>query len=209
MPVGRRAPVGADLCAPRNFVGAFVRIIAGRFRGRNLAAPKSAAVRPTADRVREAVFSILGERVVGSRVLDLFAGTGAMGLEALSRGAAHAVFVDHQRSSVVLIRANLERCGVRPREGEILAMSASAAVSRLASQNRLFDLIFMDPPYGKGWIDKTLEILDPVADTGALVIAEHHEQDSIADFLPPWKAEDRRRYGTVGVTFFRRVSDPS
>lgn len=185
-----------------------MRIIAGRFRGRTLAAPTSAAVRPTADRVREAVYSILGERVVGSRVLDLFAGTGAMGLEALSRGAARAVFVDHHRSSVALIRANLERCGIRPPEGEILAMSAAAAVSRLASQNCQFDLIFMDPPYGKGWINKTLEILDPVAATGALVIAEHHEQDAIADFLPPWKAEDQRRYGTVSVTFFQRLSAP-
>lgn len=170
--------------------------------------PRSGAIRPTADRVREAVFSILGERVLGSRVLDLFAGTGALGLEALSRGAACAVFVDHHRPSVTVIRANLERCGIRPPEGEILALSAAAAVSRLASQNRLFDLIFMDPPYGKGWVGKILGLLDPVAAPEALIIAEHHEQDPVPDSLPPWEAADRRRYGTVGVTFFRRLGDP-
>lgn len=186
-----------------------MRIIAGRFRGRTLAAPKSGAVRPTADRVREAVFSILGERVMGSRVLDLFAGTGALGLEALSRGAACAVFVDFHRPSVAVLRTNLERCGIRPPEGEILALSVTAAVSRLASQNRLFDLIFMDPPYGKGWVGKTLALLEPVAAPGALVIAEHHEHDAVPEPCPPWHIADRRRYGTVAVTFFRRPSEPS
>lgn len=185
-----------------------MRIIAGRFRGRTLATPKSRTVRPTADRVREAVFSILGDRVVGSRVLDLFAGTGALGLEALSRGASCAVFVDSHPSSTALIRTNLARCGIHAPEGEILALNAAAAVSRLASQNRLFDLIFMDPPYGKGWIGKTLEILQPVTASDALVVAEHHAQDPVADAYPPWKVSDRRRYGTVGVTFFRRTEEP-
>ncbi len=185
-----------------------MRIIAGRFRGRTLVTPKSGAVRPTADRVREAVFSILGDQVVGSRVLDLFAGTGALGLEALSRGAACAVFVEQHRSSVALIRANLERCGIHSPEGEILAMSATAAVSRLASQNRLFDLIFMDPPYGKGWVGKILGLLDPIAGPDALIIAEHHDQDPVPNSLPPWEAVDRRRYGTVAVTIFHRMEEP-
>ncbi|WP_448382897.1 16S rRNA (guanine(966)-N(2))-methyltransferase RsmD [Desulfosoma sp.] len=186
-----------------------MRIIAGRFRGRTLAAPKTGAVRPTADRVREAVFSILGERVVGSRVLDLFAGTGALGLEALSRGACCAVFVDSHRPSVALIRANLERCGIQPPEGEVLVLSAAAAISRLAFQSRLFDLIFMDPPYGKGWIGKTLALLEPISAPDALVVAEHHEHDPVTEPFPPWQIADRRRYGTVAVTFFRRGGDLS
>jgi 16S rRNA (guanine(966)-N(2))-methyltransferase RsmD len=172
-------------------------------------APKTGAVRPTADRVREAVFSILGERVVGSRVLDLFAGTGALGLEALSRGACCAVFVDSHRPSAALIRANLELCGIRPPEGEVLVLSVAAAICRLASQNRLFDLIFMDPPYGKGWVGKTLALLDPVAAPDALVVAEHHEHDPVIDQSPPWHMADRRRYGTVAVSFFHRGSDSS
>lgn len=185
-----------------------MRIIAGRFRGRSLAVPKSRALRPTADRVREAVFSILGGRVVGSRVLDLFAGTGALGLEALSRGAACAVFVDYHRSSVALIRSNLERCQVKPSEAHLMCLTVPSAVARLETQGRRFDLIFMDPPYGHGWVGKTLALLDPIAAPEALIIAEHHVKDDIPEVLPPWHVIDQRSYGTVCVTFYGRRIDP-
>ncbi|MGQ9484230.1 MAG: 16S rRNA (guanine(966)-N(2))-methyltransferase RsmD [Desulfosoma sp.] len=181
-----------------------MRIIAGRFRGRSLSCPKSLWVRPTADRVREALFSILGPRVLESRVLDLFAGTGALGLEALSRGAACAVFVDQDRKALAALKSNLEHCAVSFPETEVLSVSVAAAISRLAAQERRFDLIFMDPPYGKGWISKTLTLLDSVAAPGALVIAEHHEKDHVPESVPPWQVVDRRRYGTVCLTFFGR-----
>ncbi len=184
-----------------------MRIIAGRFRGRPLTAPKSLAVRPTADRVREALFSILGERVVGSRVLDLFAGTGALGLEALSRGAAYAVFVDSNRTSLALLRSNLERCRVTPSEAECLGLPVASAVARLQAQGRCFDLIFMDPPYGQGWIPKTLALLDPIAALDALLLAEHHNKEDVPETLHPWCRVDQRRYGTVCVTFYARGSE--
>lgn len=186
-----------------------MRIIAGRFRGRTLSSPKSHGVRPTADRVREALFSILGERVRDSRVLDLFAGTGALGLEALSRGAACAVFVDQHREALAALRSNVDRCAVTFPEVEVLALNVPAALSRLAVQERRFDLIFMDPPYGQDWIPKTLDLLDAVAAPGALVIAEHHEKDAVPESVPPWQVVDRRRYGTVCLTFFGRMDEPA
>ncbi|ROQ92342.1 16S rRNA (guanine966-N2)-methyltransferase [Desulfosoma caldarium] len=184
-----------------------MRIIAGRFRGRTLRRPKSHGVRPTADRVREALFSILGQRVRDSRVLDLFAGTGALGLEALSRGAACAVFVDQHREALAVLRSNVDRCGVTFPEVEVLAVNVPVALSRLAAQKRRFDLIFMDPPYGLGWIPKILALLDAVAAPDALIIAEHHEKDAVPDRVSLWHLVDRRRYGTVCLTFFARMDE--
>lgn len=132
-----------------------MRIIAGRHRGLRLAEPgkgdPAAHLRPTADRVREAVFSMLtsgrfGNRVDGARVLDLFAGTGAMGLEALSRGAEQAVFVDNGRKALALIRDNLRRAG-REGDARVLAMDATRLP---ACDSAPFDLIFIDPPHRQG-----------------------------------------------------------
>src|SRR5712675_2722777 len=134
-----------------------MRIVGGRLRGRALAAPKSQAIRPTADRLREALFNILvhayGDPISGARVLDLFAGTGALGLEALSRGAAFALFVDDGAEARALLRQNVEALGL-------------AAVTRIFRRDATklgpahpvepFSLVFLDPPYGKGLAEKAL-----------------------------------------------------
>ena len=135
-----------------------MRIIAGAFRGRRLHAPKGNRIRPTIDRVREAIFNIIAAEVAGAKVLDLFAGTGAMGLEALSRGAQFCCFVDQGEEAVRLIRENVQLCGVQDRS-RIIQGPAASAIRRLGSENELFDLIFMDPPYGKGYIEKTFGFL--------------------------------------------------
>ncbi len=180
-----------------------MRIVAGEFGGRRLRSPKDEAIRPTIDRVREAVFSIIAPFVPGARVLDLFAGTGAFGLEALSRGAAGAVFVDQSREAVRIIRANIAICGAEER-ARVIHAPVLKAIERLAEAGDSFDLVFMDPPYGKGYLEETLPHLTDVAHPDALVIGEHH----VKDLLPPapegWSKTEQRRYGDTSVSFFVR-----
>jgi 16S rRNA (guanine(966)-N(2))-methyltransferase RsmD len=182
-----------------------MRIVAGTFRGRRLLAPRGQEIRPTSDRVREAIFSIIGPAVAGARVLDLFAGTGALGLEALSRGAEEAVFVDQSVKAVRLIRSNAELCGVLGRVS-IVHEPINQALRRLGGRGKTFDLVFMDPPYGKGFVQKTLSDLAGVARDETLVVAEQGARD----LLPPpleeqdWLRVQERKYGDTVVSFFVR-----
>ena len=178
-----------------------MRIIAGAFGGRRIHAPKGAAVRPTSDRVREAIFSIIGPATVGADVLDLFAGTGALGLEALSRGASRAVFVDQSLHAVRLIRSNVELCNVLDRV-RVIHGSIDRAIRRLAAQREAFDLIFMDPPYhNKGSIQKVLLNLGELARSGTVVVAEHYAKDLLAFQAPEWSQIEGRKYGDTAVSF--------
>ncbi|NSW86025.1 MAG: 16S rRNA (guanine(966)-N(2))-methyltransferase RsmD [Syntrophobacteraceae bacterium] len=178
-----------------------MRIVAGSFRGRRLHSPRGKGVRPTVDRVREAVFSIIAPHVPGARVLDLFAGTGALGLEALSRGASTAVFVDRSIESVRLIHENAALCRAEDRV-RVIHGSLPAAVRFLDPRKGRFDLIFMDPPYGEGWVEKTLLLLDEIAHPQALVIAEHHAKDVLPSRCGIWTKTEERRYGDTSVSFF-------
>lgn len=178
-----------------------MRIIAGDFRGRRLHPPKSDRIRPTIDRVREAIFNIIAAEIPEARVLDLFAGTGAMGLEALSRGAALSVFVDQGSEAVRLIRENIKLCGAEDRS-QILQEPVLSAVRHLAGRGERFDLIFMDPPYGKGLIEKALEILDTVAHTDTLIVAEHHVKDEAPTNPGIWTKERERRYGDTMISIY-------
>jgi len=122
-----------------------MRVIAGRFKGRRLEAPRWEGIRPTSDKLRETLFNILAPRIAGARVLDGFAGTGAVGIEALSRGAAHVTFVERDRRAAALVEANLARCGVE--QGYTIETGDVAAVLRRAPADAAFDLILLDPPY--------------------------------------------------------------
>jgi 16S rRNA (guanine966-N2)-methyltransferase len=123
-----------------------VRVISGSLGGRTLAAPDGRATRPTSDRVREALFSMLGG-LDGEQVLDLFAGSGALGIEALSRGAGHAVFVERDRRALTALRANLDTLGLRGEQAEVRPTDARAAVKNALARGEAYDLIFVDPPY--------------------------------------------------------------
>jgi 16S rRNA (guanine966-N2)-methyltransferase len=182
-----------------------MRIVAGTFGGRRLHTPKGREIRPTSDRVREAIFSILGPSVLAARVLDLFAGTGALGLEALSRGALEAVFIDQSLEAVRLIRSNIASLGVQERV-RVIHGSVNQAIQRLAGEGKTFDLIFMDPPYGKGAVQKTLSLLGHVARSGTLVVAEHDVRDVLP--LPlteqEWSKIQERKYGDTAVSFYMK-----
>jgi 16S rRNA (guanine966-N2)-methyltransferase len=174
-----------------------VRVIAGALRGRRLTAPKGDATRPTSDRVREALFSILGDRVQDARVLDLFAGSGALGVEALSRGAQSAVFVDHAPAAVRAIKANVE--GV---EGaEVVRRDARAFLRAARELPRQYDLVFLDPPYRQApTLGPALaEPLGAVLAPGAVAVSESDRRMPFD--LPTLRIDDERRYGDTLIRF--------
>jgi 16S rRNA (guanine966-N2)-methyltransferase len=168
-----------------------MRVIAGRWGGRRLQAPPGEATRPTSDRVREALFSVLGERVHGARVLDLFAGSGALGIEALSRGAAEATFVDSAPAAIRAIRANLQAVGA---DALVRRADARRFLGSASSAARQYDLVFLDPPYGlAGRLGRELTAALPaVLAPGAAVVAESDRRAPLELGLP---LEDERRYG--------------
>lgn len=178
-----------------------MRIVAGEYRGRRLHTPRGTQIRPTTDRVREAIFSMIAPRVDEARVLDLFAGTGALGLEALSRGAAQAFFVDRSPDAIRLINANIELCKAQHR-AKVLQGPAIQVLERLARQEESFNLIFMDPPYGKGHVEETLLHLSGVAYVETLVIAEHDVRDILPERQGDWVRTRERRYGDTAISFF-------
>jgi 16S rRNA (guanine(966)-N(2))-methyltransferase RsmD len=174
-----------------------VRVIAGEWRGRPLKAPPGAATRPTSDRVREALFSILAARVPGARVLDLFAGSGALGLEALSRGAAAATFVDDAPAAVKAIRANLDALGGAAEVRRADAVRFLAAARQDGAQ---YDLVFLDPPYrhAERLAPALSEALPAVLAPGAVAVAESDRRAPLGLSLP---LHDERRYGDTLIRF--------
>jgi 16S rRNA (guanine(966)-N(2))-methyltransferase RsmD len=166
-------------------------VIAGQWRGRRLQAPAGEATRPTSDRVREALFSILGDRVPGARVLDLFAGSGALGIEALSRGAASATFVDSAAAAIRAVTANLGAVGA---EAEVRRADARRFLGSASAAARQYDLVFLDPPYrlATGLGDVLTAALPGVLAPGAAVVAESDRRTPLELALP---ILDERRYG--------------
>lgn len=180
-----------------------MRIIGGQARGRTLVAPAGERTRPTQDYVRESLFNILREDVPGARVLDLFAGTGALALEALSRGAAYAVLVDSDRAACACIRSNMER--VRAVERcRMLFCDYRQAIRRLGEQGERFDLVFIDPPYR---MENTGEICAALYESGLLLpdclLAVEHKDTSPPRLDGRFAVVDRRSYGETRITFVR------
>jgi 16S rRNA (guanine966-N2)-methyltransferase len=179
-----------------------MRIIAGAFKGRRLA-PVKGRIRPTSAKVREAVFSILGPEVGGLRVLDLFAGTGALGIEALSRGAAAAVFVEDHPESLKVLRRNLEAMGLVART-TVWALPVRAALQKLAGRGECFGLAFLDPPYGGPEAVAALNALAelPLLAPGARVVVEHGRRESLPETCGGLMRLMLRRYGDTQVAFY-------
>jgi len=179
-----------------------MRIIAGSLKGRPLA-PVKGRIRPTAAKVREAIFNIIGEAVREARVLDLFAGTGALGIEALSRGARDAVFVEEDIPALNVLRRNLETLGLEDRS-RVLPLSVHAALKKLAAQGEAFGLVFLDPPYGR---DAAAAALRSLADSCLLqvrawVVAEHSRRETLPETLDSLALYRLRRYGDTQVAVY-------
>lgn len=174
-----------------------MRVIAGALGGRKLRAPRGRAVRPTSDRVREALFSVL-EPVAGARVLDLFAGSGALAIEALSRGAAQATLVEPATAALAAIEANLSALGLR---AEVRRQTARAFLERARVDARQYDLVFLDPPYrqARELAGELSAALPPVLAPGARVVAESDRREPLALELEPI---DERRYGDTLILIY-------
>lgn len=168
------------------------RVIAGEFRGRRLVVPADERVRPTADRVREAWFSILGSQVAGAAVADLFAGSGALGIEALSRGARSATFVDLNPPSLAAIRANIAALGIADRT-EVVRQDALRFVAQPEAGR--YDLVLADPPYGLGLAERLAEAFR--AAPFARVLCLEHRKTEL-----PGGGNETRVYGDTALTFF-------
>jgi 16S rRNA (guanine966-N2)-methyltransferase len=175
-----------------------MRVIAGTYGGRTLKAPPGSSTRPTSDRVREALFSILGARVGGARVLDLFAGSGALGIEALSRGAESAVFVDDAPAAIRAIRANLEALEI---DAGVRRADALRFLGAASSGGAQYDLVFLDPPYqlADRLASRLSEALPAVLAPGAVAVAESDRRAPLALDLP---LLDERRYGDTLIRIY-------
>lgn len=179
-----------------------MRIISGLSKGRKLATPKGQVLRPTSDRVKESIFNILGERVNGKIVLDLFAGTGNLGIEALSRGAERALFVERGRQAIRLIKKNLSQFGMEE-HSEIIPKDVNRAIGILKERGESFDLILMDPPYEKGLIQKTLGKLSSceIYHEDSILVIEHDRRERLPDRIDGWNLTRQRRIGDTIISF--------
>jgi 16S rRNA (guanine(966)-N(2))-methyltransferase RsmD len=181
-----------------------VRVIAGSLKGRRLVIPRGAAIRPTADQVRIALMDALTPWLPDAGVLDLFAGAGGVGLEALSRRAKHATFVEREPRVVVALTANIKALGVEA-QTRVLCLDAGRALRRLAAEGARFEIVFLDPPYATDLAARTLEALGAggVVAPGAIVVAQHATKRAPSPDVGVLKAFRTRRFGETTLTFFR------
>ncbi|MGO4211744.1 16S rRNA (guanine(966)-N(2))-methyltransferase RsmD [Terriglobus sp. 2YAB30_2] len=182
-----------------------MRIIGGKWRSRQIAAPKNEATRPTSDRLRETLFNVLGQDCTGLRVLDLYAGSGAVGLEALSRGARRVWFAEKSSSSLATLRANLRALGA---EGAVVDNSGvSTLLSKLAKEKTAIDLIFLDPPWDMAQeYERTLAFLgshEELLNDGARVVAEHRSKVELPERAGNLERTRVLKQGDASLSFYQ------
>jgi len=179
-----------------------MRIISGAQKGRRLVSPKTQSIRPTSDRIKESIFNILGKEVEGRVVLDLFAGTGSLGIEALSRGAKKVVFVEKGRNAIRLIEKNLIRCGFDSCS-EIVAKDVHRAIGSLKRREESFNLIIIDPPYRKGLVQKTLKKLkiEGIYTNESILIIQHDQREPLDHNIDGFELIHQRKIGDTLISF--------
>ncbi len=176
-----------------------MRVITGTARGRRLKTPEGMDIRPTTDNVKESIFNIIQFDIEGRRVLDLFAGTGQLGIECLSRGASEVVFVDSSRDAIKIVKDNLKTCGF---SAPVLQMDA---LSYLRSCGK-FDLIIIDPPYDSGIYDSVLETINlvDILSDGGIIICESRREKSLPEMTAPYRKAKEYNYGKVKLCLYRK-----
>jgi 16S rRNA (guanine(966)-N(2))-methyltransferase RsmD len=179
-----------------------MRIISGKAKGKKLYSPKGKGIRPTADRVKESVFNVLGERWQGIRVLDLFSGTGSLGLEAISRGAEQVVFVEKSKNALNVLRKNISLCGFDS-HAVVMAMSVSRSLSLIGRKGESFQVIFADPPYRRGWVEKTVEEIlgHGILSEDGMVVIEHAPSESPGTGNGRVVILKQKKYGDTAISF--------
>lgn len=187
-----------------------LRIIAGKYRGRNLKSPPSLEVRPTSDRLRETLFNVIAPRIAGARFLDLCAGSGAVGIEALSRGAHHATFVDQSRKMCALITANSDLCRIEESENEVVQLEAHQYLRRAVTPNfkaqASWDIVFFDPPYADDYLP-TLNTFGTHASSllteNGLLIVEHHHKNQLPEEIGSLRRTRILKQGDSALSFYQ------
>lgn len=179
-----------------------MRIVAGSARGRSLQAPKGLSTRPTTDRVKEAMFSIVQFELEGRCVLDLFAGSGQLGLEAISRGAMCATFVDAGKDAIGVIRENIRRCGF----AEKCHVVQSDYKSFLQTTRETYDMIILDPPYGENFLENALKLISEIdiLRVGGIIICEKPAEKVMDTQIPGLTWQKEYRYGTSSLVLYRK-----
>jgi 16S rRNA (guanine(966)-N(2))-methyltransferase RsmD len=183
-----------------------MRIIAGKYRSRLIYSPRGVELRPTADRVKESLFGILGAAMIDKAVLDLYSGTGNLGIEALSRGAASCVFVDNNPRCVSAIKQNLRALNID--EGtEVILKDVSRYIKEATAKGARFDIIFLDPPYYKDTVKKSLLLLDyyNIITNHSIIVAEHYKRDELPgeEELKSLKLFRQEKYGGTFLSFYK------
>ena len=180
-----------------------MRISSGELRGRRLQSPKGLRTRPTSEFLRQAIFNTIADRIRGASVLDLFAGTGAIGLEALSRGAATATFVERDRRAVAGLRANLAALSLAAR-ARVIAGDVLAALGALQAAGEAFDYLFLDPPYAADQAIRCIETLAPGAllSENAVLVVQAFHKTNLPDQAGLLRRSGQRRYGESALTFY-------
>lgn len=176
-----------------------MRVITGTARGRVLRTLEGEDVRPTTDRVKEAIFSMIQFETEGRRVLDLFAGSGQLGIEALSRGAAYATFTDMSAESVDIVKKNLLMTHLE-KNSEVLR---TEAISFLRTNKKKYDIVFMDPPYSKGILQETLPYVVGNVNDGGVIICEHPYGEEMPENVGDFSLYRDYKYGKIGITVYR------
>ena len=184
-----------------------MRIISGSLKGRQLQLPKGSAARPTSDRAREALFNILQPWIVGSQVLYLFAGSGALGIDALSRGAAGCIFVELDRANARALRESLVRFAVPQERGVVINGDFRHVAPQLVREGKRFDLIFLDPPYEAGYYREALELSCRLLAPRGCIVAEHERGCPLPDPPEDLEMTDLRQYGRNTMSFYRSKGD--
>jgi 16S rRNA (guanine966-N2)-methyltransferase len=199
--LSRKSAARSSAPAARAGSARVLRIIGGSWRGRRLRFPAAALIRPTPDRVRETLFNWLGARIAGARCLDLFAGSGALGLEALSRGAAHVSFVERDAAAVRELRARLTEWGARDAE-----VQRGDALRFLAHRTLPFDIAFLDPPFASGLLEEAAALLEGNGwlSVGALIYVECGAREGVPLLPAGWLALKAKRAGEVGYHLYAR-----
>jgi len=183
-----------------------IRVIAGKYKGRRLNMPKGSKIRPTADRVKEALFQVLGEAIEGKEVLELFAGSGSLGIEALSRGAKSVTFVDNNARCTKAIQENITQLQIPNPKSQIktLQLDAFRSIRLFADNNTKFDIILLDPPYYKGLAKKCLNSIDKygILQPLAFVVIEHSSKDPVSQQLQGLEFVRDYEYGDTVISIY-------
>ncbi len=180
-----------------------MRVVTGTARGRSLLTLPGEDVRPTTDRVKEAMFSIIQFELEGRQVLDLFAGSGQLGIEALSRGAGYATFVDSSKEAIDCVKTNLQKTGLKTNS----CVVQTDAFSFLRTSAGKFDIAFLDPPYSKGFLQKALPLLAERMNDGGVIICEHPYGEEMPESAGEFELYREYKYGKLGLTVYRKKED--